>query len=490
MQTDKKTLEREVKFGASLSTPLPDLRDVVGRTERLPEQRLQTAYFDTADGRLWQRGLTFRFRTTQDTESGTWTLKLPRGVHGGALERTEVSWSGRLGAVPEEALDITRGLVRREPLQQLVVLKTLRQRMALHDEDDSIIAEIDDDTVTVEGGPRDGFRFRQVELELHGATKSITRSITVRLEETGLVHESAQKLAKAMGFRSAESTSPRLGRKSLLADVVRATLSGGLDRLLDSDWRLRVALPEASPEDIHEARVATRRLRSDLKTFRIPLDPIWVRHVRTDLKWLGSALGEVRDIDVLATMDHLPGEITQELARQRAEAAHHLRTVLDSERYLRLLDHLHAAVSTPPFVAHADDRASEVLPVLVGARWRKLRRYVRKAGKRPSNRQLHRIRIKAKQVRYAAEAAAPVIGKPARQTASAAENLQTVLGRHHDAVAAEAWLQDQSSRLPSSASFVAGRLSAEQDRIERKLRRHWRRSWKDLARPKRLEWLR
>lgn len=231
-----------------------------------------------------------------------------------------------------------------------------------------------------------------------------------------------------------------------------------------------------------------------MKTFQVLLDPIWVSHVRSDLKWLGSALGEVRDIDVLAKLDDLPDELRRELARQRAAAGRQLRTTLDSERCLRLLDHLHAATHTPPFVVadnavHANHHATDVLPVLVGARWRKLHRQVRKAGTRPSNRQLHRIRIKAKQVRYAAEAAAPVVGGPARHTASAAEKVQTVLGQHHDAVAAEAWLREQSSRIPSSASFEAGRLSAEQDRIQRKLRRHWRRSWKELARSKGLAWL-
>ncbi len=489
----RKTLEREVKFGAPMSTSLPDLRDLVGRTERLPQQRLETAYFDTADGRLWQQGLTFRFRATDGAEPGTWTLKLPRGAYRTALERTEMSWSGWQSEVPQEGVDIVRGLIRREPLQHLVALETLRQRLALHDEDDTVVAELDDDAVTVVGGPRDGLRFRQVELELHGATKSIARAVTARLEETGLVREAAQKLATAMGLKSA-AASPRLGRRSLISDVVRTAVSQSLDRLLEHDWRLRLALPDPAPEDVHHARVATRRLRSDLKTFQVLLDPIWVSHVRSDLKWLGSALGEVRDIDVLAKLDDLPDELRRELARQRAAAGRQLRTTLDSERCLRLLDHLHAATHTPPFVVadnavHANHHATDVLPVLVGARWRKLHRQVRKAGTRPSNRQLHRIRIKAKQVRYAAEAAAPVVGGPARHTASAAEKVQTVLGQHHDAVAAEAWLREQSSRIPSSASFEAGRLSAEQDRIQRKLRRHWRRSWKELARSKGLAWL-
>ncbi len=304
MGTQRKTLEREVKFGAPMSTSLPDLRDLVGRTERLPQQRLETAYFDTADGRLWQQGLTLRFRATDGAEPGTWTLKLPREVHRTGLERTEISWSGWRSEVPQEGVDTVRGLIRREPLQQLVELETVRQRLALHDEDDRLVAELDDDAVIVVGGPRDGLRFRQVELELHGAMKSTARAVTARLEETGLVPEASQKLALAMGLESAV-VSPRLGQRSLISDVVRTALRQSLDRLLEHDWRLRLALPDAVPEDVHQA-AATRRLRSDLKTFRALLDPIWVSHVRSDLKWFGSALGEVRDIDVFKSWTIFP----------------------------------------------------------------------------------------------------------------------------------------------------------------------------------------
>ena len=98
-----RTLEREVKFDAPLSLPLPDLRDLVGRTERLPEQLLRTAYFDTADGRLWNQGLTLRHRTVDGESIGTWTLKLPEAINGLNLERTEVSWTGGRDRVPEDA---------------------------------------------------------------------------------------------------------------------------------------------------------------------------------------------------------------------------------------------------------------------------------------------------------------------------------------------------------------------------------------------------
>ena len=195
-------------------------------------------------------------------------------------------------------------------------------------------------------------------------------------------------------------------------------------RLLEHDWRLRAAVNDTAAEDIHQTRVATRRLRSDLRTFDVVLDPVWVGHVRTDLKWLGSALGYVRDADVLAgQLEGAPEEICSQLAGQRAEADKRISAVLADDRYLLLLDHLHAATNGPPFVVgeddiRPDDKASKVLPSLVGARWHALRRQVRKAGHHPSDERLHRIRIKSKQLRYAAEAATPVMGKAARRTAT------------------------------------------------------------------------
>lgn len=494
-QIQTRVLEREVKFGAPLNVGLPDLRDLADRTERLPGQQLRTAYFDTSDGRLWDRGITLRHRITHDESAGKWTLKLPTPTEGPALNRTEVSWVGSREEIPGDANEILLGIVRRQPLVQLVELETSRQRLVLRDGADHIIAELDDDTVSVKGGPRDGLRFRQVELELEDADPKIVRKVTARLERTGLLAEAATKFGTAMGLPVFPTTQIALGSDSSLGDVVTAVVTQGLARLLDHDWRLRSALNRTAPEDIHQARVASRRLRSDLSTFAVVLDPVWVRHVRNDLKWLGSALGDVRDVDVLGRqLEGAPGELQFELARERTGADERISTVLSSDRYLHLLDRLHAAANHPPFLVgedgiRAEDKARKVLPVVVGARWDALRRQVRKSGHHPSDRRLHRIRIKSKQLRYAAEAAAPVIGKPARRTAKGAEKLQTLLGEHHDAVTAEAWLRGQAQHGISSASaFEAGRLAAEQQRRQRKLRHRWRRTWTPLVPPKHRRW--
>lgn len=120
--------------------------------------------------------------------------------------------------------------------------------------------------------------------------------------------------------------------------------------MLDHDLGVRQS---ADPEHVHQARVATRRLRSDLRTFGDVLDPGSSGRVRDELRWLGQALGRVRDADVLGirlrtqaaeelTELDLQGftKLEQRLALQRQAAYAELLQVLDSDRYINLLDHL------------------------------------------------------------------------------------------------------------------------------------------------------
>ncbi|MGH9018168.1 MAG: CHAD domain-containing protein, partial [Acidimicrobiales bacterium] len=259
-------------------------------------------------------------------------------------------------------------------------------------------------------------------------------------------------------------------------------------------------------EVIHQARVAARRLRSDLLTLRPVLDHLWIDHTRAELAWLGTVLGAVRDVDVLAGNldlgdtarpddDAGRSELDGRLGRQREAALTEVACALDDERYIDLLDRIHGASTLPPFSAAGGRhgpaaRAADVLPSLVRRQWWKVRRRVHRAGRHPSDRQLHRIRIGAKQLRYAAEMATPVVGPPARRTARAAERLQDLLGRHHDAVTADAWLRGEARRATPAGSFTAGLLSGVQRRRQRRYRRRWSGAWARLGDRKRHRWLR
>lgn len=503
-------LEREIKFTADPEFDLPDLRDLLTQTVRQPEQHLMATYFDTSDLSLWRHGITLRHRTGEGPGEGVWTLKLPEARTDDALNRRELTWAGRSDTVPDRARDVLRGLVRHGALEEVAVIETRRRRLVLHGGHGAVLGELDDDTVTIHGGDHDGRRFREIELELEDGDDGLVAAVLERLRQAGARPEPAgPKLARALdaGAPGPETVRP-VGADATLAEVAQSCIGTGLHRLLDHEYRLRVDQDDPPAHDIHQARVACRRLRSDLKTFGDLLDPAWVRHVRADLNWLGDALGRVRDLDVLT--DELKRQLSQGsvdligateivgvLRRRRMEAARDLAAVLEDERYGVVLGKLHAAASRPPLLhpgrrsrnGAPDRRASVALPRVVRRPWKKLRRQVGRAGRCPTDQQLHRIRIRAKQLRYACEAAEPVIGGRARRMAKHAEAIQTRLGEHHDAAEAEKWLRAEAADRTQDFVFTAGQLTGEERRRQMATSRRWRSDWKKLKRKQTSGWL-
>ncbi len=510
--------EREVKLSAPQEFRLPDLQELGLGTVRLPAQTFSTAYFDTEDLRLWQRRITLRHRVGEDDGPGSWTLKLPGIRAHNEIDRTELSWPGSPGEMPSEVTTLLRGIVRRQTLERVAVLEAERRRVLVRN-GDSALGEIDDDLVTVTGGVRTGRRFRQIEFEYDSDTRnpdadqSAIREVLSAMRGAGARIDLEQKFAKALGIdtRDRSLAARKIGRHSTLGTLVQRTLQSDLERLLDFDVGLRVD-PKNPPERaIHQARVATRRLRSDLKTFGPVLDPVWTRHTRAELKWMGMVLGAVRDIDVLSKRFQ-SGSVTDRdclgedelrfrLEARRRDHSGELARALRSERYLNLLDRLDAGASSPRFYSNhrsrktggrmfaPNDLARRALPHLLGTHWKRLRRRVKKAGSRPSDTQLHQIRIASKQLRYGAELAEPVLGKSARRTARRAEDVQTILGDHHDAVTAVKWLEQIPAAGTTEASFVAGSKAADARREQVGARQQWIRAWNGLRRRTVTDWL-
>ncbi len=496
-------LEQEVKFDAPFDPRVAGFTPAGRREHSAPRRATGLALFRHSRPPALATG--DDPAASDHRRLGRWHLdvEVAAAFRGPALRRTEITWSGPSAEVPTDARTLLRGVLRREPLRPLTVLETTRQRLLLRDNQDHELAELDDDVVLVVGGPRDGTRFRQVEVEFRDTTWKGGKVLR-RLEKAGARLQNDPKLAKAVDLPVQSSPHHDLNERSTVGDVVLACLRAGFDRLIAHDWRLRLDPTQPPAEDVHQARVATRRLRSDLKTFGAVLDPLWLQHVRSDLKWLGAALGELRDRDVLAeTLSDAPPAIRQRLAVQRLEAARQLTDVLADARYVNLVDRLHAGSELLPLAPGAERAARrpavDVVPVLVAGRWRAVRRQVRRAGSDPDATQLHRIRIKSKQLRYAAEAATPIIGGRPRRTATAAEHIQTVLGEHHDAVAAEEWLREQwtddsstgaSLTIAPAVSFEAGRLVGEAHQRQRDSQRSWKDAWRELRDPKSRRWLR
>ncbi len=110
------------------------------------------------------------------------------------------------------------------------------------------------------------------------------------------------------------------------AAVVQRAITQAYERLVAQEHDLRIA---DDPESVHQARVATRRLRSDLKTFEPFVDAHWASELRAELRWLGSELGAVRDIEVLR--DRLRVH-ARALPPTEADAAQRVVRRLDADR--------------------------------------------------------------------------------------------------------------------------------------------------------------
>jgi CHAD domain-containing protein len=357
-------------------------------------------------------------------------------------------------------------------------------------------------------GARVGERFREIEVELapelgKGRGDDVMDAVVTRLRSAGAGEAiGVPKLVRALGPRSVGAPDvevPDLGKAPTAAEAVRRAIAASVTRLIEHDPIVRVG---EDPEGVHQARVATRRLRSDLRTFASLLEPEWVGALRDDLRSLGAVLGEVRDGDVLLEelrsrvadlpeQDRRVGErLVQGLERGRDAARERLLAEMRSDTYLSLLDRLVEAARSPLVLEEeAGKPAEDVLPELVVRPWRHLKRVVEALPDEPSDEDLHEIRIRAKRTRYAAEAAAPVVGRDAAAFAKAVAGLQEVLGEHQDAVVAGAWLRDAGARAGSRGAFVAGTLAGVERARAAAARAAWPKAWRRASRKRLRSWM-
>jgi CHAD domain-containing protein len=493
--------EREAKLAAPPGFDLPDLAgpDDGVQAEPRPVRRLTTTYYDTPDLRLARWGASLRYRPGEG-----WTVKLPKGRTGVLLVRAEHVFSGDGRKPPPEALALVRAFVRTSRLAPSARMRTVRRPVELRDPAGSRLAEVVDDDVQLLDGRRPAGRFRELEVELaEDADVGLLDQVVDRLLEAGAqAAEPTPKYLRALGGRERtlgpEVVEPEVDAGSSVETLLRHDLASGTLRLFRHEAGVRIG---EDPEAVHQARVASRRIRSTLRTFSSLLDEEWTDRLRDDLKWLADLLGEVRDTDVLLERfsEHLaalpaadakPGRrLLERLATQRDQARRRLLGAMATDKYARLLDDLVAAAAAPALLPGSDRPAAEVMPPLVVKPWKKLRKAVRKAGDDPPDDELHQIRIRAKRARYAAEAVEPVIGTPAEDFADAIADLQGVLGDHQDAVVGEAWLREAAAASRRDVALVAGLLIAAERASADDTRAGWRKVWKAANRTSLRAWL-
>lgn len=513
--------EVEHKLAVEDGFALPDLvgADAVVTVDEPQRHRLVAVYLDTPDLRLAREGVTLRRREGGD-DAG-WHLKLPAR---GKSARTEVALPLRAGAVddvPAELADLVTAHTRRRPLEPVAVLRTDRCTQVLRGADGTALAEVALDDVAVldvsggvpTAGALDDARvlsgFRELEVEERRAEEDappVLVEVLACLQAAGAQPgQLVPKAVRALGpLATAPPDVPRPGdvdEAAPAAELVRAHVAQQVRALQAADVGVRRDVEDA----VHQMRVAARRLRSGLKTFRPLLEREWADDLREELKWLAGELGGARDSEVLAQrlaadLDRLPesagaseaGTLLERRAARDEQAGRRAALeALGSERYGVLLDRLVAAAALPPTTAQAGRPCAEVLPPLVRAAWKKLAKRARALGEDAPDEDWHEVRKRAKQVRYAAEAVRPALGRPAKRFARQVERVTEVLGDHQDAAVAAGALEDLLDGRPSArAAFALGALWEEQRREARDRRDDFLAVWPQVSAGGHRRWLR
>ncbi|MFQ5427232.1 MAG: CHAD domain-containing protein, partial [Gaiellales bacterium] len=280
----RETVERELKLAAGDRFSLPDLPG-----DRLEPRTLTSTYHDTPDLRLAAGGITLRHRSTDET--GVWQLKLP---HGDA--RLELEIPGNGATAPGELITLVTAHARSEPLGRVATLRTQRSGIRVRGIDGPL-ADVVVDSVTALDGPRMIGKFTEIEIELLDDNEDhVLERLARRLEQAGATPTDGRpKLFQVLDVRRTEPASAP-DRQAPLAAHFAALLRVQRDAVVVHDAGTRLG---RDAEELHQMRVATRRLRALLRSSRPILEETWAEGLRAELTWLGQSLGPTRDLDVL-----------------------------------------------------------------------------------------------------------------------------------------------------------------------------------------------
>ncbi len=441
--------------------------------------RLGADYVDTFEHALVEAGYSLRRRTGGDDEG--WHLKFPkvgdsrRELHAPLAAGTSAAHVPRaLRAEIEEVV----GLDALLPIARLVTERTEREVRR----DGVVVARLADDRVRALTPGGDPLRWREVEVELADGDPDTLEAIEGQLLALGLERsKSASKLSRAL-----EKGSKEHGRTTA-GDVVLAHLR----RQVGAIQGLEGSVRRDEPDAVHKARVATRRLRSTLRSYRRLFHREVTDPVRDEAKWLGEMLGGPRDAEVLMArvledLDRLEesdtagGELVVGPVRERLtsrlsaehRAAHEVLVhALNSERFHRLMDSLVVILVDPPLRKRAGKAAKKVLPAIAAKAERRVEDARDRVRETPDEVArlplLHEVRKTAKAARYAYDALVPVFGDEAQEASERWEKVTEELGEFQDTIVVTARLRELAALAEAAdeSAFTYGVLvEREQER--------------------------
>ena len=472
-------------------------------------EEITDTYYDTEDWRFYRAGYALRVRKTgNEVES---TMKSLAPAEGNIRRRREISEPldddkpSTLGKAPGPVGERSRALLGDHEIRPVFRIQTRRQKFALllrdtargetsddaseDDGSDVRIGEVLLDTSEIPlGKDEEPTRLRRVEVEA-GIGTAPTPDLQGFVDEMqfalGLRPASISKYeaglyANGLSPDGVAEIGPREIDPSMsVGEVAFAVLRRQFIEMRAHESGTRLG---EDPEELHDMRVATRRMRAAMKVFEGAL-PERAKWLREELRRVGGALGEVRDLDVeIGRLDswkrgadeessEFLGKILDVMNKRRAEARKNLLGVLDSDRYERLESSFAEMLRRGPGIEQvlasgnghdpAQEPITDAAPALLLGRYRKWRKAAGRLDETSSPEALHDVRKKGKRLRYALEFVSEAYGEPVRRLVEPLKALQDDLGDHQDAIVIAKHLRELGTttgeaRISRGAAFTMG----------------------------------
>lgn len=489
-------------------------------------RELTDTYLDTEDWRLYRAGYALRVRRKGSNKTSEITMKSLAPVEegdGGKVRRREISERAKNGDGGFPDLSEARGpvgerlraLAGSHEMRRLFEIRTRRRtfNLRLEGQDDSVESRTDgagspgEIVQDASGNVRPGgvgFRVAEISLDAteirldDGEEPARLSRVEVEVQEEEDPDEVSQFVEEMRRSLELEPTAASKYEAGLLAaglspdgdpdlgpEGVDASMSAGevAFAILRRQFAIMLAHEPGTrlgedPEELHDMRVATRRMRAALKLFSGAL-PEQAGFYRNELKWIAGALGEVRDLDV--QIEHLEelsseqeedreafGEVVKALEERRAEARELMLEALDSDRYERFVSSFAGMLRCGPEVEENGEGLANrpivaVAPDLVSRRYKKWRKAGKNLSEESPPEEYHEFRKEGKRLRYALEFLTDVYGeKPTARLVKPLKELQDGLGRHQDLIVAAELLENVATdarRLSPRTAFAMGSLA-------------------------------
>lgn len=412
-------------------------------------RQLDATYYDTADHALRRAGFGLRVR---DGEGGR-KQTLKSASAGGVFSRGE--WEETIaGPAPD------RDALARTPVGEMLaeaalspVFTTRVERVIRLVRAGETLIEVALDRGQLSAGERHA-AVCELELELKTGEAEALFDLARTLARHAPLRLSMISKAER-GYGLAVGDVPPLVRRQTAALNPEASVEAALQAIGQANLAHLCAALEAlrerpEPENVHQARVAARRLRAMLKIFKPLSRDAAATALDAELDWLAGELDAARDLDVFVgevwegSAKDVPFEgrdiFERGLKAARATAYLRMEAALESPRARDVL--LEAAAwleagawtSDPALAALRESPAAAFAAERLG----RLRRRVKKGAKRFDDLdapERHRLRLKGKTLRYAVEDLAglfPDHPRRAERFLAAAKMVQDTLGALND----------------------------------------------------------